>query len=114
MIRQEALGVSGDPDVGQKFTEPIRVAGPVRYGQIPGSIGVLEAPDQPMPVGMAFEVGWTEGGLEVAVLGAEVPVRWVIVDRSSGPRNESARFEGGVFRLFSGCHSFLGATLSTR
>lgn len=31
--------------------------GPIRYGQFPYAIGVLEAPDRYMPIGMAFEVG---------------------------------------------------------
>jgi hypothetical protein len=31
----------------------ITAAGPVRHGQVPGSIGVLEAPDHAMPIGMA-------------------------------------------------------------
>jgi hypothetical protein len=39
--------------------------GPVRYGQLPGSIVVLEALDKPMPIGIASEIGWTEGGLAV-------------------------------------------------
>ena len=39
--------------------------GPVRYGQLPGSIGVLEALDRPMPIGMASAIGRTEGGLAV-------------------------------------------------
>jgi hypothetical protein len=57
--------------------------GPVRYGQLPGSIGVLEAPDKPMPIGLASAVGRTEGGLAVWSLNvdsADVPGRWVIVD----------------------------------
>ena len=57
--------------------------GPVRYGQLPGSIGVLEAPDKPMPIGMASAIGRTEGGLAVWSLnvdGADVPGRWVIID----------------------------------
>jgi len=39
--------------------------GPVKYGNrlIPGSIGVLEAPDKFMPIGMASEIGRTEDGL---------------------------------------------------
>jgi hypothetical protein len=56
----------------------VGVSGPVRYGQLPGSIGVLEAPDQPMPIGIAFEAGRTEGGLAVwrlRVHGADVPGR---------------------------------------
>jgi hypothetical protein len=58
-------------------------SGPVRYGQLPGSIGVLEALDKPMPIGMASQIGRTEGGLAVWSLnvdGAEVPGRWVIID----------------------------------
>ena len=27
--------------------------GPIRYGDVPGSIGVLEAVDKPMPIGEA-------------------------------------------------------------
>jgi hypothetical protein len=58
--------------------------GRVRYSQRPGSIGVLEALDEPMPIGMASEIGRTEGGLAVWSLhfqGADVPGRWVIVDQ---------------------------------
>jgi hypothetical protein len=57
--------------------------GLVRYGQLPGSIGVLQAPDKPMPIGMASAIGRTEGGLAVWSLnvdGADVPGRWVIID----------------------------------
>jgi hypothetical protein len=59
-------------------------AGPVRYGQVPGSLGVLEAPDKPMPIGMANCVGWYQSGLAVwrlTVHGADVPGNWVIIDR---------------------------------
>jgi hypothetical protein len=73
------------------FIEPIRVAGPVRYGQIPGSIGVLEAPDHAMPIGMANRTGWNPDGLAVwrlTVHGAEVPGRWVIIDRVFQPVEE--------------------------
>ena len=62
--------------------------GPVRYGQLPGSIGVLEAPDKPMPIGMASQIGRTEGGLAVwglNVHGDDVPGRWVILDRRFVP-----------------------------
>jgi hypothetical protein len=67
-----------------RYFAHITVAGAVRHGQLPGSIGVLEAPDQPMPIGMAFEVGWTDGGLalwRLTVHGANVPGHWVIIDR---------------------------------
>jgi hypothetical protein len=58
-------------------------SGRVRCGQLPGSIGVLEALDKPMPIGIASEIGRTEGGLAVwkpNVHGADVPGRWVIID----------------------------------
>jgi hypothetical protein len=41
-----------------------------------------------MPIGMASPVGRTEGGLAVwclTVRGADVPGRWVIIDRRSVP-----------------------------
>jgi hypothetical protein len=62
--------------------------GPVRYGQLPGCIGVLEALDKPMPIGIASKIGRTEGGLAVWRLnidGADVPGRWVIIDRRFVP-----------------------------
>jgi hypothetical protein len=58
--------------------------GAVRYGQLPGSIGVLESLDKPMPIGIASAIGRTEGGLAVwglRVHGADVPGQWVIIDR---------------------------------
>jgi hypothetical protein len=39
--------------------------GPVRYDQVPGSIGVLEAPDKFMPIGVASCKTWDEKGLAV-------------------------------------------------
>ena len=62
--------------------------GPVRSGRLPGSIGVLEALDKPMPIGIASELGRTEGGLAVwglNVQGADVPGRWLIIDRRFVP-----------------------------
>jgi hypothetical protein len=77
--------MASDPDVSaMEYFINISASGPVRYGQLPGSIGVLEAPDKPMPIGMASAIGRTEGGLAVWGLnvdGANVPGRWVIVDR---------------------------------
>jgi hypothetical protein len=67
-----------------RYFAHISGAGPVRYGQVPGSIGVLDSPDHPMPIGMAFAIGRTEGGLVVwglNVHGADIPGRWVIIDR---------------------------------
>jgi hypothetical protein len=40
-----------------RFFAHINASGPVRYRQFPDSIGVLEAPDQTMPIGIAHCVG---------------------------------------------------------
>jgi hypothetical protein len=40
-------------------------AGPVKYRDVPGSIGVLEAPDKLMPIGQADCKAWDENGLAV-------------------------------------------------
>jgi hypothetical protein len=53
----------------------VTAAGTIRYRQVPGSIGVLEAPDQSMPIGMGSEGGWDGDGLLVwrlRIWGAEV------------------------------------------
>ncbi len=58
--------------------------GPIRYDVPPGSIGVLESPDNPMPIGEAHCVTWNENGLAVWTLriGKEhLAGRWIIVDR---------------------------------
>ena len=58
--------------------------GPVKYRDVPGSIGVLEAPDQPMPIGQADCKTWDENGLAVWTLrigGQPIEGRWVIVDQ---------------------------------
>jgi hypothetical protein len=50
--------------------------GSVRVGQLLGSIGVLDAPDKPMPIGMACCIGWDPAGLAVwrlTVDGEDVP-----------------------------------------
>ena len=66
------------------FFAHISDSGPIRYGQIPGLIGVLEALDKPMPIGEAHCTTWDEKGLAVWTLRVgkqEIPGRWVIVDR---------------------------------
>jgi len=66
----------------------ISAAGPIRYGQVPGSIGVLEALDRFMPIGEAYCVTWDENGLAVWTLRIskeEIPGRWIIVDREFRP-----------------------------
>jgi hypothetical protein len=62
--------------------------GPVRYGTIPGSIGVLETLDKPMPIGEASCRTHDEYGLAVWTIRIgkqEIPGRWVIVDREFRP-----------------------------
>jgi hypothetical protein len=56
-----------------RYFAHISAAGPIRYGQFPFAIGVLEALDKPMPIGMASEIGRTEGGLETGGPGCGVP-----------------------------------------
>ena len=59
--------------------------GKIRYGDVPGSIGVLEATDKFMPIGEAHCLTWDENGLAVWTLrigNQEIPGRWVIIDRS--------------------------------
>jgi hypothetical protein len=45
-----------------RYLVHISAAGSIRYGQLPGSIGVLEALDQSMPIGIASAIGRTRGG----------------------------------------------------
>ncbi len=62
--------------------------GPVRYGQLPSSIGVLEALDKFMPIGEAHCLTWDQNGLAVWTLRIgkeEMPGRWVIIDREFRP-----------------------------
>jgi hypothetical protein len=71
-----------------RFFAYISATGPVRYGQIPGSLGILDAPDHPMPIGLASGVGWDGDGLAVwrlTIKGVEVPGRWAIIDREFRP-----------------------------
>jgi hypothetical protein len=64
------------------------VRGPLRYGATPEAIGVLEALDKPMPIGMALAVGVDATGRAVWALtidGDDLPGRWVVVDREFQP-----------------------------
>jgi hypothetical protein len=70
--------------MSQSYFTNIGGSGPVRYGQFPFAIGVLESPNNFMPIGMAFEIGWTEHGLAVwrlTIGETELPDRWVLIDR---------------------------------
>jgi hypothetical protein len=71
-----------------RYFAHISAAGLVRYGQLPGSIGVLDSPDLLMPIGLANCTGWDPAGLAVwrlRVEGDDVAGRWIIVDREFRP-----------------------------
>jgi hypothetical protein len=62
--------------------------GPLLHGIWPDAIGVLEALDKPMPIGMALCVGRDTAGCalwELVVHDKVVPDRWVVVDREFHP-----------------------------
>jgi hypothetical protein len=57
-------------------------------GSVPGAIGVLEALDKPMPVGMALRVGRDDASRALWTLsidGEDLPGRWIVVDREFQP-----------------------------
>jgi hypothetical protein len=83
--------------------------GPLKYGEVPGAIGVLEALDGPMPVGMALCVGWDPAGLAVGTLtvhGDELPGRWLVIDGEFRPATDPDRAQpvrpGAWSRISSG------------
>jgi len=51
--------------MSQAYFASISASGPIRYNQYPFAIGVLEAPDNFMPIGKALQIGPTEGGLAI-------------------------------------------------
>jgi len=53
-----------------RYFAHISQKGKIRYGEVPGSIGVLEAPDKPMPIGEAFCRTHDENGLAVGPCGS--------------------------------------------
>jgi hypothetical protein len=70
------------------FTDVGPDRGPLLYGSVPGAIGVLDALDRPMPVGMALSAGWDDQRRAVwrlAVDGDDVPGRWIVIDREFRP-----------------------------
>jgi len=79
-------------DMGQErramsYFAHISQKGKVRCGDVPGSIGVLEALDKFMPIGEASCRTHDENGLTVWTLRIgkeEIPGRWIIVDREFG------------------------------
>jgi len=48
-----------------RYFAHISQRGPVKYDQVPGSIGVLEALDQFLPIGEASRRTWDENRLAV-------------------------------------------------
>ena len=72
----------------QRYFAHISQNGPVKYDQVPGSIGVLEAVDKPMPIGEAHCQTWDAKGLAIWTLrigNEDVAGRWVIIDREFRP-----------------------------
>jgi hypothetical protein len=67
-----------------RYFAHISQKGKIRYGQVPGSIGVLEALDKFMPIGEASCRTHDANGLAVWTLRIgkqEIPGRSVIIDR---------------------------------
>jgi hypothetical protein len=67
-----------------RYFAHISSRGPVKYGDVPITVGVLEAPDKLMPVGEATCRSWDENGLAVWTLrigNDEIPGKWIIKDR---------------------------------
>jgi hypothetical protein len=74
------------------------VHGPLRYGEVPSATGVVEAFDNPMPVGMALCVDWDPTGLALWTLtvdGAERPGRWLVIDGGFRPATDPGRDRPG-------------------
>jgi hypothetical protein len=66
----------------------ISQCGPIRYRDVPGSIGVLESPDNFMPIGQADCVTWDGNGRAVwglTIGGQPIEGRYVILDRQFKP-----------------------------
>jgi hypothetical protein len=81
--------VTSSGNDGVYFSNLSQKTGPVKYRGLPtGSISVLEAPDNHMPIGEASCRGWDENGLAVWTLrvrGQPIEGRWVIIDRQFKP-----------------------------
>ena len=62
--------------------------GPIVYDTVTGAIGVLEALDQPLPLGLAMCIGRDAAGCALwglVVHDEVVPGRWMVVDRQFHP-----------------------------
>jgi hypothetical protein len=63
-------------------------SGPIRHRDRLDAIGVLLAPDNHSPIGMALATSWDEEGrslFRLTVHGAELPGMWIVVDREFRP-----------------------------
>src|SRR6516162_6654835 len=70
----------------------INLTGPVKYGQLPRSIGVHDSLDDPKPIGKADCKGWALNGLAVwslTILGQPIDGLWVIIDRGFKPAGKT-------------------------
>ncbi len=70
------------------FTDVGPRSGPLRPRDGYDAIGVLQARDNHMPIGMALASSWDNEGrslYRLIVHGAEVPGRFVVVDREFRP-----------------------------
>jgi hypothetical protein len=59
-----------------------------RDAELAGAIGVLRAPSENNPIGVALGAGISEDGAKLwrlIVHGAELPGRWVVIDRVFWP-----------------------------
>jgi hypothetical protein len=80
-------GLTDDRGMATYFTNCGPAKGPIRDRDFPFAIGVL-AEGELMPIGMAFGAGRTDDVIAVwrlTVHGAEVPGRWIVVDREFRP-----------------------------
>ena len=70
------------------FTDAGPFRGPLLHGIWPDAIGVLEALDRPMPIGMALCVGVDAAGRALwtlSVEGQDLPGRWIVEDGEFQP-----------------------------
>ena len=70
------------------FTTAGPKSGPLRHGDAPDAIEVLEAPDKPKPIGTAMLARVGAGGVVIwrlVVHGLKVPDEWFVVDRQFWP-----------------------------
>ncbi len=81
----------------------------IRYGDEPGSIGILESLDKFMPIGEASCRAHDENGLAVWTLRIgkqEIPGQWIIVDRAFTPAEWVVRRSERVRGYGQGCFDF--------